>query len=406
VLSEPNLKPDWNYRLLLGINYICHLVMVDRALVKSVGNLRTEYNGAQDHDFLLRLSEHCPAEQIVHLPEILYHWRKTASSTAESGEAKPYAIEAGRRAIADHLLRRGFENSQVEAIGQYTSYKVKWGLSQQPSVTIIIPFKDQITITQRCLNALLNNTHWVNWQVVLVDNGSITPEAADFSHKAVLNPNVFILRIDEPFNYSRLNNLAARDYPAEWYVFLNNDVFLEQPDWLSILINEALADSQVAIVGAKLIYPNNTVQHAGVVLGVGGVADHVFRGIPTDHPGYLSRAICAQQYSAVTAACMLCRADVFMAVGGFDEQELTVAFNDIDLCLKVGKEGWKVIWTPDLIAEHHESLSRGEDIAPEKIKRFFYENQIMLQRWHDIIAADPYYNPHFSRDRGIYTDLK
>jgi len=404
-LSEPNLKPDWNYRLLLGVNYICHPLLIEWTLLKRVGLMRKEYDGAQDHDLLLRLAEKCAPEQIRHLPEILYHWRKSATSTASSGEAKPYAIEAGRRAVADHLNRRGFASCQVQPVGNSTTYRVDWGLTRQPNVTIIVPFKDQIATTRRCLEALLASTHWPDWRVVLVDNGSVTPEAEEFCRTATSDPHVIVRRVDEPFNFSRLNNDAARAHPAEYYVFLNNDVFLEQPDWLQVLMGEALADPKVAVVGAKLIYPNGTVQHAGVVLGVGGIADHAFRGIPADHPGYLYRARCAQRYSAVTAACMLCRADAFMDVGGFDEQHLMVAFNDVDLCLRIGRQGGRVIWTPDLVAEHHESLSRGDDISPGKAQRFFYENHVMLERWHDILPADPFYNPHFSRDRGLFSDL-
>jgi len=406
VLSEPNLKPDWNYRLLLGVNYICHLLMVERSLLRRAGSLRTKCDGAQDHDLLLRLSEKCRPEQIVHLPEILYHWRKSAASTADSAAAKPYAIEAGRQAVAEHLVRRGFGNCRVTPSGKSTTYRVDWGLAEQPGVTIIVPFKDQIATTRRCLQHLLANTHWTDWRVALVDNGSVTPEAEAFCRDAASDPRVFVRRVDEPFNYSRLNNIAAREFPADWYVFLNNDVFIEQSDWLRVMMGEALADPKVAIVGAKLTYPDGTVQHAGVVLGVGGVADHAFRGIPADHPGYLFRARCAQQYSAVTAACMLCRADVFMDVGGFDERELAVAFNDVDLCLKAGRQGWRVIWTPDMVAEHHESLSRGDDMSDLKARRFFYENHVMLERWHDVIASDPHYNPHFSRERGIFMDLQ
>ena len=405
VLSEPNLKPDWNYRLLLGNNYVCHLLMIDRLLLLRAGLLRSDYDGAQDHDLLLRLSEACDPKRIVHLPEILYHWRKSASSTAESGAAKPYAIEAGRRAVADHLARRGFAHSAVAPSSSSTSYSVDWGIADEPSVTIIVPFKDQVATTRRCLESLLENTHWADWRVVLVDDGSVTPEAAAFCRQAALDPHVVVRHVREPFNYSRLNNLMAREFPAAFYVFLNNDVFLTQADWLRVMVGEAMADPKAAIVGAKLVYPNGTVQHAGVVLGVGGIADHVFRGIPAGHGGYLYRARCAQQYSAVTGACMLCRGDVFLDVGGFDEQELKVAFNDIDLCLKVGAAGWHVIWTPDLVAEHHESLSRGDDISAGKAQRFFYENHVMLERWHDVLAADPFYNPHFSRDHGIFSSL-
>ncbi len=407
VLSDPNFKPDWNYRLLLGINYICHLLMIERIFLRSTGLLRSEYDGAQDHDLLLRLSEKVSPEQIVHLPEVLYHWRKSISSTAASGEAKPYAVEAGRRAVADHLARCGerFRKSVVTPLNGTTTYSIAWNMSEQPSVTIIVPFKDQISTTRRCLKVLLANTVWDNWRVVLVDNGSATSEAEEFCQEAAKDEHVIIRRIDEPFNYSRLNNVAARENPADYYVFLNNDVFLEQPSWLRVMVDEVLANPKIGIVGTKLLYPNGTVQHAGVVLGVGGIADHAFRGIPADHPGYLYRAKCAQRYSAVTAACMLCRADVFMQVGGFDEQELTVAFNDIDLCLKAGAKGWQVVWTPMVIAEHHESLSRGDDYSREKTPRFFYENHVMLERWHSVIAADPFYNKNFSLHHGIFRDL-
>ena len=406
MLSEPNLKPDWNYRLLLGVNYVCHLLMIERALLRRVGALRTKCNGAHEHDLVLRLSEACDATEICHLPEILYHGRKSTASMGNSAEAKPCAIEAGARAVADHLARRGFTDGRVSPIGGSTNYSIAWGFRAQPTVTILIPFKDQITTTRRCLGAVLANTEWDNWRVVLIDNGSVTPEAELFRGEVAGIPQVALHNVNEPFNYSRINNSGARAFPSEYYVFLNNDVFLSQRNWLRVMIDEALADPKVAIVGAKLLYPNATVQHAGVILGVGGVADHAFRGMPPDHPGYQSRARLAQQYSAVTAACMLCRADAFMNVGGFDERDLIVAFNDVDLCLKVGGQGWRVVWTPDVVAEHHESLSRGDDISGQKAQRFFYENHIMLGRWEKALATDPFYNPHFSRNRGVFSELR
>jgi GT2 family glycosyltransferase len=405
-LGEPKLKPDWNYRLLLGVNYICRLMLVDLALLRQAGSLRSECDGAQDHDLMLRLSETCNPDQIVHLPEILYHARASTSLSSVSDDVREHTIEAGRRAVAEHLERRGFRECRVEPVGQNVTYSVDWGLAEQPSVTIIVPFKDQIITTRRCLQALRAYTNWSDWRVVLLDDGSVTPEAQEFCREATRESNVFVRRVDEPFNYSRLNNIAAREFPAEWYLFLNNDVFLEQPNWLRVMMGEALSDPKVAVVGVKLVYPDRTVQHGGVVLGIGGVADHAFLGIPEDHPGYLYRARCAQQYSAVTGACMLCRADVFFEVGGFDEHDLAVTFSDVDLCLKIGSRGWRVVWTPDVIAEHHESMSRGDDVSPGKAHRSFYENQVMLQRWRDVIMADPYYNPHFSRDDGIFSDLR
>ena len=405
VYSEPNLKPDWNYRFLLCQNYICHLLMVERALLQQVGPLRTAHDGAQDHDLLLRLSETCPADRILHVSELLYHWRKSATSTASSGDAKPYAIKAGLTAVTDHLRRRGFETAEVTSIGARTMYSVEWNGRQTPSVCIIIPFKDQAGITRRCLEEVLAHTDYPNWRIVLVDNGSESVEAKRLCRDYHAHPLVTIRHVHEKFNYSRLNNIAAKENPADFFVFLNNDVFLRQGNWLRILLDEALADPRVAIVGAKLLYPDRMVQHAGIVLGVGGIADHAFRGIPDGDPGYVARAWCAQQYSAVTAACMLCRAQAFREVGGFDEVELAVAFNDVDLCLRVGASGWRVIWTPDLVAEHHESLSRGTDMAPEKAGRFFHENQLMQQRHGEVLRRDPFYNPIFSRLDGIFRDL-
>ncbi|TLU72701.1 glycosyltransferase family 2 protein [Lichenicoccus roseus] len=401
-LSEPKLKPDWNYRLLLGNNYIGSLLMIDRPLLMRADLLRTNYDGAQEHDLLLRLWEACEPGQIGHLAEILSH-RRTGSVLSTR---QPEAIEAGRRAVADHLVRRGFAASGVAAHRGGAGYRINWGYAEEPSVTIIVPFKDQVATTRRCLERLLKNTRWRDWRIVLVDNGSVTPAAAEFCLEAALDPHVVVRQVREAFNYARLNNMMVREFTSEFYVFLNNDVFVQQPDWLHILVGEAMADPRAAIVGAKLLYPNGTVQHAGVILGVGGIADHAFRGLPADHGGYLGRARCAQRYSAVTGACMLCRSEAFLEAGGFDERELKVTFNDVDLCLKVAALGWHVLWTPDMVAEHHESLSRGDDISAGKAPRFFYENQVMLERWGDQLTVDPFYNPHFSRDHGIFSDLR
>jgi GT2 family glycosyltransferase len=390
VFGEPNLKPDWNYRLLLAVNYVGGLVLVEHQLLQRAGALRPDCDGAQDHDLLLRLTEHCLPEEIRHVPEILYHGRRSMRGTEQQ------AVEAGRRAIAGHLERRGFVECQVRPIDRTAIYSISWGLRAQPSVSVIVPFRDEVAMTRRCLDALLVHTDWKDWKIVLVDNGSDTEEAAAFCRDAAANPRVVVQRIDEPFNFARLNNLASRAHPGDFYLFLNNDVIVRQSDWLRIMVDEALADPAVAVVGTKLVYPNGMVQHAGVVLGVGGVAEHAFKGLPADAPGYMSRARCAQQYSAVTAACMLCRADAFLDAGGFDEHELAVAFNDVDLCLKIARRGGRVVWTPAVVAEHHESLSRGDDMVPGKAARFFRENYVMFQRWHEVLGADPFYNPHFS----------
>ena len=403
-LQEPHFKTDWNPRLLLGYNYVCHLLMVEAQTLRAVGPLRPQYDGAQDHDLVLRLSEAVPATAIHHVPEVLYHWRKTPGSTAAAQSAKSYAVEAGRHAVQDHLDRRGLP-AVVEAPSGSTLYDVRWRFRAEPKVSILIPFKDQAATTRRCLECVLGVTAYRNYEVVLIDNWSTSLDAAKLVAEVKADPRVRVLRVEEDFNYSRLNNGAAAQLETDLLLFLNNDVFVEQPDWLRLMVNETLADPHVGIVGAKLIYPDQTVQHAGVVLGVGGVADHPFRYDRRNDPGYCFRAVCAQDVSAVTAACMLCRADAFRAVGGFDEANLPVAFNDVDLCLRVGQAGYRIVMTPAVVVEHHESLSRGDDLAEHKLPRFYGENQVMWDRWRPLLEADPFYNPHFSHETGLFEKL-
>ena len=404
ILSEPHLKTDWNYRLLLTNNYACHLLMIEAGTLRELGPLRAAYDGAQDHDLLLRLSELLPAQAICHVPEILYHWRKSKGSTAAAGSAKGYAAEAGRQAILDHLARRGLPATVAAPRGS-TLYDVRWEFRAEPKVSILIPFRDQAETTRRCLECILGRTQYGNFEVVLIDNWSTKPETAAFLAEASRDPRVRVAGIEEDFNYSRLNNLAAARLDSDFLLFMNNDVFVDGADWMRLMVNEALADPHVAAVGVKLTYPNNTVQHAGVVLGVGGVADHMFRYYPRDAVGYCFRAVCAQDLSAVTAACMLCRTEAFRAVGGFDEDKLPVAFNDVDLCLRLGQAGWRIVMTPAVVAEHHESLSRGDDLSDQNLSRFYGENQVMWDRWGGLIRDDPFYNQHFSRETGMFEKL-
>jgi O-antigen biosynthesis protein len=344
-----------------------------------------------------------PAEAIHHVPEILYHWRKSANSTALSQDTKGYAAGAGQRAVSAHLARRSLPGRAVPLNG--TRYAVEWSFKEKPSISILVPFRDQADITRRCVDAVLAKTRYPTYEIVLVDNWSIQDSTRRYCDALRNEPRVRQVRIEEDFNYSRINNLAAATCASDYLLFLNNDVFIQQEDWLDRLVAEALADPAVGGVGAKLLYPNGTVQHAGVVLGVGGVADHAFRGLGADEPGYAFRAALAQQLSAVTAACLLCRAPAFREVGGFDEDKLKVTFNDVDLCLRLGQAGWKIIYTPSVVAEHHESLSRGSDMVPEQRDRFYAENQAMKDRWGALIADDPHYNPHFSRAHGIFSAL-
>jgi O-antigen biosynthesis protein len=404
VFSDVNLKPDWNYRLLLSHNYVCHLVMIDRLMLEQVGGFRKTFDGAQDHDIILRLSEIIPPDRIVHVPLILYHWRKTPMSTASSIGTKQYAVDAGRLAVQDHLKRAGLEG-HVRSQGDMTNYEIDLIINDEPSVTIIVPYREHVDMTRACVDAIIAHTDYKNYTLLLIDNWSVTPESYEFARQMEALPNVTVLRVEEPFNYSRINNLAVRRTTSELILFMNNDVFVSTHNWLRTMVGELLLDDRVGIVGNKLLYPEGLFQHGGVILGVGGVADHAHKGRHSDDPGYMKRAMSAQELSAVTAACMLCRRSAFDQVKGFDEVDLRVAFNDIDLCLKIGRAGYKIVWTPSSVAEHRESISRGDDWNAERQSRFFHENEIMKLRWADELGNDPFYHPNFCRNGATFEML-
>jgi len=403
---EPNLKPDFNHRYLLGCNYICHLLVVEAKTLAQVGELRATYDGAQDHDLILRLVEAVRREEIHHVPEVLYHWRKTPNSTAVRIDNKTYAIDAGVRAVGDHLERLGLK-AKVDSIRGLTLYGITWLQKKQPRVSIIIPFKDQIDTTSRCVDALLAFTDYKDFEIVLVNNWSVTREAASFIKRVSKIRNVRVLTVEEEFNYSRLNNLACANNDADFFFFMNNDVFVGDKDWLKTIVSEALASPDIGAVGGKFLYPNDTIQHAGVVVGPAGVAAHVHRGAPITDYGYIGRAMLSHEVSCVTAAGMLIRADVFREVGGFDEEHLRVAYNDVDLCLRVREAGYRIIWCAEFTAYHHESLSRGSDDRPEHEARFFAETQTMQKRWgmNPRYKRDPFYSKHFTVDRQPFFDL-
>ncbi|QDH17122.1 glycosyltransferase family 2 protein [Swingsia samuiensis] len=403
---EPNLKPDYNYRYLLGCNYICHITMVETKLMRQIGSLRSKYDGAQDHDFVLRAVEILKPEEIHHVPEILYHWRKTPNSTAVNVSNKTYAIEAGIRCVQDHLDRCKVK-SKVSSIRGLTLYGVQWLTRKTPKVTIIIPFKDQVDTTRQCVETLFERTKYKAFDILLVNNWSIEEETLSFIKDIEKHPKVSVLTVEEPFNYSRLNNLAAASTKADYLFFMNNDVFVSHNDWLNIAIGEALAAPDVAAVGAKLLYPNDTIQHAGVAVGPAGIGAHVHRGDPLSEYGYIGRTMLTHDVTAVTAAAMLVKSSVFHEVGGFDEQELTVAYNDVDLCLKIRSAGYRIIFSAEVIAYHHESLSRGSDDRPEHETRFFHETQTMLTRWSNnpLFERDPAYPRYFTVDQQPFFDL-
>ena len=403
---EPNFKPDWNHRYLLGCNYVCHLLFVARESLAKAGPFNTKYNGAQDHDLILRLAEVVAADRIHHVAEVLYHWRKTPNSTATSLANKHYAVAAGVLAVADHLARRRLP-AKVESINGLTLYNPVWEMSESPKVCIIIPFKDEVETTRKCLNTILTNTDYKKFEVILVDNWSLTAEAAAFVAEAERNKRVRVLRVEESFNFARINNLAAAQTKAEFLLLLNNDLFPTEKNWLRLLVNEALADPGAAAVGGRYLYPNKTIQHAGVVVGPKGLATHVNRGALANDYGFAGRIALSQELTALTAACMLVRASAFHEVGGFDETCFKVAYNDVDLCLKLRAAGHRIIYCAQMQAIHFESFSRGSDDRPENEARFFQEQQFLLERWgdHPLFLRDPAYNPHLTVDRQSFYDL-
>ncbi|MBV1837445.1 glycosyltransferase [Acetobacter estunensis] len=402
---EPNFKPDFDYRYLLGCNYICHLTMVRADVLAEAGDLHAKYDGAQDHDLMLRLTEIVPREDFLHVPEVLYHWRKTPNSTASTVANKQYAVDAGVRCVSDHLARVGHD-AIVESINDITIYNVKWKLEDTPSVSIIIPFRDQVEITRECVNRLLSSTDYPAFEIVLVDNWSSQPETLDFCRDIVRDKRVRVLTIKEEFNFSRLNNLAAATCRSEFLFFMNNDLFVEDASWLWTILGEARAADDIGAVGGKFLYPNGTIQHVGVAVGPDGVATHVHRGLAGNDYGYIARALLCHEVSAVTAAGMLVRADAFREMEGFDEVNLRVAYNDVDFCLRLREAGWRIIQCNNFVAIHHESLSRGSDDRPEHEARFFAETQYMHDRWSEnsLYQYDPAYSRHFLLEQS-YHDL-
>ncbi|MCH4091299.1 glycosyltransferase family 2 protein [Acetobacter sp.] len=400
---EPNFKPDFDYRYLLGCNYICHLTMVRNEVLQQVGDLNASYDGAQDHDLMLRLTEIVPREGFLHVPEVLYHWRKTPNSTAMTISNKQYAVNAGVRAVADHLRRVGHV-AQVEAINDLTIYNVWWGINREPTVSIIIPFRNQADLTRECVSRILEHTDYKAYDIILVDNWSTDEDALAFCKEMSRNKRIQVLSIREEFNFSRLNNLAVASSSSEFFFFMNNDLFVDDPKWLKTIVGEAMAGEDIGAVGGKFVYPNGAIQHVGVVVGPDGVATHVHRGLQAHEYGYISRAILSHEVTAVTAAGMLVRAEAFREVGGFDEVNLKVAYNDVDLCLKMREAGWRIVQCNNFLAVHHESVSRGSDDRPEHEARFFAETQHMHHYWgdHAIYQHDPAYSPHFMLDQSYY----
>lgn len=390
---EPHFKSDYNLDLIRSNNYICHLFVAGKSIVDQVGGFRKEYDGSQDYDFILRCIEQ--SKHVEHVPKVLYHWRCHPGSTAANQESKMYCYEAGKRAIEDHLKRMGEDDCQVVMTEHLGFYHVIYPIREQKKVSIIIPNKDQKEILERCIESIIQKTDYKNYEIIIVENNSTTNEIFEYYKTIEQRENIRVVIWKDKFNYSAINNFGVKYANGEYLLFLNNDIEVIRENWLS----EMLANVQrkeVGIVGAKLLYPDNMVQHAGVIIGMGGIAGHPLSRHPADDCGYFARGIIQQNLNAVTAACMLTKKEVYEKVKGFEEK-LAVAFNDIDLCLKVRKAGYLIVYDPEALLYHHESISRGKEDTLEKRNRFEGEVDYMAKKWKDVLEkGDEYYNPNLS----------
>jgi len=395
---EPYFKSGFNIDLLCSNNYICHLFCVKKEIAEKVGGFDSEYDGAQDHDFILK----CVSEvgKVYHIPKILYHWRSHKNSTAENPESKLYAFKNGKKAVKKYFDNKGIEVEMEDGI-QFGQYHARHIVQGSPLVSIIIPNKDHTRDLDMCLKSIMKNTY-DNYEVIVVENNSTEPETEEY-YKNITSvcPKAKVLRWPGEFNFSSINNFGVKEAKGEYLLFLNNDIEAINNDWLDRMLGFCQRED-VGIVGAQLLYPDGIIQHAGVVIGFGEIAGHAFVGLHPDECKAFGRAMLTQDYSAVTAACLLTKKEIFDKVGGFDE-EFKVAFNDIDYCLRVRELGKKVVYNSFAALTHYESKSRGAEDTPEKKQRFADEIRMFQERWADILRdGDPYYNVNLALDRADF----
>ena len=394
---DPHFKADWSPDTLMGNNYISHLSVYRSSIVKSLGGFRKGYEGSQDYDLVLRVTEQIPEDHIYHIDKVLYHWRTIPGSTASSGEAKSYIYDSGVKALTDALNRRGIKGTvRPGLISGF--YEVTYEVLQEELVSVIIPTKNGYDDLKLCVDSIIEKTSYPNYEIIIADNGSTDPKMQELfaEYKKQLNERFIVELIDIPFNYSRINNLAAEKASGKYLLFLNNDTEVIEPNWMTTMVSYAQFD-RIGCVGAKLYYPDDTTQHAGVLVGIGGVAGHALNNYDRTHCGYFGRLVIDVNYLAVTAACMMVKAADFKAVNGFDET-LEVAFNDVDLCLKIYELGRYNVYAHQVELYHFESKSRGYEDTPEKQKRFAGEIKKMQDKWPAYIAHDPFYNDNLTKE--------
>lgn len=404
--SVGHFKPDFAPEYLLCCNYICHLTAFRRELFFAVGGERSECDGSQDHDLFLRLTERLGEDEILHIPQVLYYWRVHGGSTSGGVEAKPYVAQAAKKAIADHLARTGQRGTVRDGLFPST-YKVDFEIEGEPLVSILIPNKDHVQDLDKCLRSIHEKTTWLNFEVIVIENNSAEPGTFAYYEQleaGALYPRCRVVKYQGGFNFSAINNFGRRFAKGEYLLLLNNDVEVIGGEWLTELLMQASRPG-VAMCGAMLYYPDDTIQHAGIITGLGGYAGHSHKYKKRGGSGYMFRAATVQDLSAVTAACLLVRAEVFDKLEGLDE-DFTVAFNDVDFCLRARRAGWRVVWTPYAQLYHHESKSRGADEKDKtKKQRFSGEQRRLTERFgREALTRDPYYNPSLTLDREDFSE--
>ena len=398
---DPYFKPDWNPDLFLGQNFINHLSVYKLELIKKIGGLRVGYEGAQDWDLAFRVIEQIVDGKIVHIPKILYHWRATPGSTAKDITQKDYIAKAQGKVLDEHFSRTG-QSVKLE-INQNAYWTIEYEIPKpSPLVSIVIPTKNQKRVLEKCIDSLTSLTDYEPYELLVVDNGSDEEETLQYLEKLKADPRITVLDYPWPFNYSAINNFAVKKARGAVLCLLNNDIEIINGDWLKIMVSLAVRPETGAI-GAKLLYPDHRIQHAGVILGLGGVAGHAYLLKDENYIGQMGRALLMQNYSAVTAACMVVEKAKYEQVGGFNENELKIAFNDIDFCIRLMQAGYRNVWTPEAKLIHHESVSRGFDDTPDKQERFKSEINYMKETWGEILENDPAYNPNLTLDHEAFT---
>ena len=397
-----HFKPDFAPDNLCANNYICHFSAFKRTLLDGTELFRSQFDGSQDHDMILRLTSR--AEHVVHVPKLLYYWRSHAGSVASDINAKSYAIDAAKGAVADHLRRQGWENFEITSTKAFeTIFRIKYEILGNPKISIIIPNKDHLDDLKRCITSITEKSTYDNYEIIVVENNSVTDEIFAYYEELKKNPDIHIVTYEGDFNYSAINNLGERHATGEYVLLLNNDTQVITLDWMEELLMYAQR-SDVGAVGAKLYYEDNTIQHAGVVLGLGAhrTAGHSHYRVSSNNLGYMGRLCYAQDVMAVTGACLMMRRSLFEELGGLDES-FAVSLNDVDLCIRAWKAGYLNVFTPFAELYHYESVSRGLDDQGEKAQRYNRESEAFRARWKELLdKGDPYYNPNFSLDRSDF----